>query len=112
MEGLPPSIIIKRTNQILGNCAMAACPPIPKGMSKKRSRLWCANLKPLAKELVRLHRELKNLPAEERVKSPIQASLTAAKKILRKAQRLAAAKQRKDINDVIMEACKEKWNSF
>ena len=106
-KDLPHNIIVDRANAILVECAQQACPPPPK-LKTKRKRPWCANIKPLVKHSLKLHLELNSLKPEERAKSELQTLVKAAKKVIRKAQRQAAAKQRADIRQAIITSCKEK----
>ena len=60
VESLPPTVMIQRINSILYESSIEAEPP----MQKKKYK-WTANLKPLVKESVDLHRKLRKTPPGE-----------------------------------------------
>ena len=105
MDGLPISVVAERSNRILTECAQAACPPPTTG-NKKKKFPWWSPIKPLAKRSVLLHKKLMSIPSADRANSPTNSALVLAKKLLRKAQRRAAAKQRADIKAAIIKSCK------
>ena len=105
MDDLPASITADRVNSILTKCAIKSCPPPPKRKRRTKYR-WYATFKPLAKNVIaayRDHRDNKHsLHSGEKF-----AALKAAKKILRKAQRQAAARRRCDVTAAIITSCRK-----
>ena len=105
LDNLPASIITERLNKILSNCANEACPPPPSRKRKTKYR-WSSNFKPLAckvKEAYKTYCQAKQTVQE----TEKLATLRAAKKLLRKAQRQAAASRRKDITCAIIVSCQK-----
>lgn len=105
MYDLPAEIITSRLNCILQECATKACPPPPDRKRRTKYR-WLSTFKPLADELSKRYKNLQRLHRDTRKNSPQLQAYKAAKRILRKAQRQAAAKRRKDIQQAIISSCK------
>ena len=103
MKDLPACLIADRLNQILSKCALDACPPPPKRKRDTRFR-WSSEFKPLADGVIAAYKE-------HIAQSPIDdnklATLRTAKKLLRKAQRRAAARRRHDLHTAIIASCKK-----
>ena len=103
INNMPASLIAMRINSILSECAKAACPPPP---NKRRNKYkWQASFKPIAKDVHTKYVNMQKVPPQQRQNSPQMIAYMAAKRTLRKAQRQAAAKRRKDIRTAIMDAC-------
>ena len=97
---LPAEVITQRLNDILVHSAQEACPPPPPRRKHTKYR-WRSAFKPLAINVNSAYLEYRKsgMSAEKLTK------LQTAKKILRKAQRQAAARRRNDINSGIIAAC-------
>ena len=107
---LPTAVTIERINSILNECAVESSPPTKKNKKKKKYK-WTANLKPLVKRSVNIHRKMKNTPPGE-IYEQLKMSLKSAKRNIRRAQRQAAAKRRDHIHQEIISTCLQKQNSF
>ena len=107
MEDIPASILADRVNAILSNCATEAHPPPPKRRRKTKYR-WQATFRPLSEKVTSTYKSLQQLRPTERPHSAQNQAHRAAKKLLRKAQRQAAAKRRNDIKAAIIDTCKKK----
>jgi hypothetical protein len=105
IEDLPSDLITTRLNTILTECAKEACPPPPKRKRKTRFK-WHASFKPAAERVSTCYREWRKTspPKASENRNPI--ALKLPKKLLRKAQRKAAAMKRKDVNQAIIDACR------
>jgi hypothetical protein len=104
-EGTPVDIIITQVNDILLRSANEACPPDRKRAGTKRKRPWNPTMKPLVANIKSIHYRVKH---SARTSSKDVLALKAAKKLLRQAQRQAAAKKRNDAKSAIMRACRSK----
>ena len=72
-------------------------------LRKRRTKYkWHASFTPVAEEVSREWKKARN----NGVGCPKYQALRSAKKLLRKAQRQAAARQRRDVNQAIIDACK------
>ena len=104
MDGLPTCLIADRLNDILHSCALTACPPPPTRRRKTKFR-WSSAFKPMALDANEAFRAYKKAPSNTILHTERLNTLKAAKKVLRKAQRQAAARRRWDINSAITSAC-------
>ena len=107
LNDLPSELITARLNTILVECAEAACPPPPERRRNTTYR-WHASFKAPAKNANTLYRAWKEAGSPKTPNNPHLSALKAAKKILRRAQRQAAARRRKDIKQAIITSCKTK----
>jgi hypothetical protein len=104
LDGTPIDVIAAQLNDILVRSAAEACPARkPLARRKPRKRPWNPQLKPLVQHAKSLYYKTKNS------KNPGDIlALKAAKKSLRKAQRQAAAKVRRETKNSIITAAKSK----
>ena len=113
MDDLPSPILAHRVNTILQECGEESCPPPPKKKSRKQTKFkWNPKVRGLVAEAKSAYHEFKLPTSSDLLKSARKAKLQAAKKVLRKAQRQAAAKRRLDINDSIIRTCKANKDRF
>jgi hypothetical protein len=111
VESLPATVVIQRLNSILYESAISAAPSIPKKKKKETKFRWTANLKPLVKESVTLHRRLKTTPPGDAF-NKLKETLKLTKRRIRQLQNQTAASRRRDIHLEIIKACKEKETVF
>ena len=104
LEGMPAEVITDRLNDILVKSAVESCPPPPKKRKGTRYR-WNPKLKEIIKDLKSKRYMLNQLDPNNRKHSEQNAAYIAAKRLLRRAQRQAAAKRQQDIKQGIMDAC-------
>ena len=107
MDGMPACLTVYRLNSILAESARQACPPPSKGRKNRKSK-WYASFKPIVKDINKTYHEFQKVHPSLRKNSPLQAKLKTAQRILRKAQRQAAAKRRRDITAGVIDTCKKK----
>ena len=105
-KDLPVDVIAEQVNDILVRSAKEASPPESK-RQKTRKRPWNPEMKPLVKDIKKLHYKFAIKRPEDRSSQDL-AALKAAKKLLRRAQRQTAAARRRDIKTSIMAACRQK----
>ena len=102
MENMPASIVTKRLNKILNQCALNNCPNPPKHRRRAKYR-WHSSLKPLAQTRKKAYLDHKHAHNHQD-KQQLKAKATAAKRTLRKAQRQLAAQRRRDVKNGIITA--------
>jgi len=107
IDGMPASLVADRVNTILTESALEACPPPPKRKRNTKYR-WQASFKPYAQKISTTYKTLSMLKPNDRPNSPQLLAFRTAKKLLRQAQRQAAARRRKDIKQAIIDACHKK----
>ena len=103
---MPASIVTKRVNCILIECAVMASPPPPK--RKRQSKFkWHPSLSHAARKAQECYRQLKGLHHDSSKYDTGKATLKVAKKLLRKAQHQLAASHRKKTIISIIDACRD-----
>jgi hypothetical protein len=101
---MPVPLIIERVNKTLVESAQAAAPKRPIRLRKTKFK-WHPSLTAAAKRANQCYRDLKTTSSQDPNLSQRKATLQAAKKLLRKAQRQLAAKQRREYLQSIMDSC-------
>ena len=108
MADTPIDIVAAQLNDVLTRCASDACPPskAKRKKNKPRKSEWNPTLKPLVRRVKWLYYKTKH-NTDPNPQGDIR-SLKMAKKLLRSAQRQAAAKKRREAKTSIMVAAKSK----
>ena len=104
MENMPASVVTQHLNKILNQCALKNCPDPPKHRRRTKYR-WHSTLKPLAQNNRKAYHDHKN-SQNYQDKQQLNATATAAKRTLRKAQRQLAAQRRRDVRNGFISACR------
>ena len=102
----PLDVTTEMLNTALDESALEASPVPPRRRKKTRSNPWTPKMKKLVQNVKRLYYESKSTEEENRIHNI--AALKTAKKLLRRAQRQAAAKRRNETKSAIITSCKRR----
>ena len=103
IDKMPTEILSSRINSILTTAAQDASVERPR--KTRRKYKWVASFRPMAENIAKCYNKLREIDPQHRAKSEQQHKLNIAKKILRRAQRQAAAKQRLETKQALIDEC-------